>query len=452
MAVNNGLITYPVGVGEVCNVLGTNHADVGWVCSRGTLINKWAKYKPVILPNRIDTTDELIASGTDKNKWQSGATWWQGNDGKCGLTVNKRTTGTALVDNWDNEWAYNPPTGGMAAPFRLIDFNYYDHNATDLLSVSTNAIYYVNSADGLWVHFTFNTTGEEYKLLITDFINAKGGIFGSQSLYPELYCGVLVAYGQSAYSTCNKVWATNPNAIGKSMDASDEGYGLWNRTVIVPKSQMPNGSTPYVTIYPYISATVYNSTRTISSSDAEWEVGVVACPVNPIEITAAMSSIAGEFVANSIVCKALAGGGGFDITFTYKVTGYGDFRQYVDPYVFVLDADPDTSDTYPEESKIQRYHILNYGESTVNNPQHGSGYMISLNDASENYNQNTVLGRTGTSALTIGVDSASYISNYKTKHGTTTAKIRICVVLGHASYYWYDRYYTQTVSGEITIT
>ena len=37
MAVNNGLISYPVGVGEVCKTLGTNHADVGWVCSRGTL-------------------------------------------------------------------------------------------------------------------------------------------------------------------------------------------------------------------------------------------------------------------------------------------------------------------------------------------------------------------------------------------------------------------------------
>lgn len=444
---DNTLIYYPVNTWDVAKVTRKGSGDVGVLCGANQMINIWAKYKPVIYANLINTYDQLNSDMT----WKSTATWWQGDDGKCGLTVNKRTNGTALTDNWDNEWVYNPPTGGLAAPYRLIDFNYYDHSATELLSVSTPAIYYTNSDDGLWVNFAFNTTNEEYKLLITDFVNAKGGLFGSQSLYPDLYCGVLVAYGQSAYATCTKVWATNPNAIGKDMTASDEGNGKWNRTVIVPKNQMPSGSTPYVTIYPYIAATVYNSTRTKSSADAEWEVGVVACPVNPIEITAAMSSIAGEFVADSIVCEALASGGGFDITFTYKVTGYGDFTAYVDPYVFVLDADPDTSETYPEESKIQRYHILNYGEQ-VNNPQHGSGYIISLNDASENYNQNTVLGRTGTAALTIGVDSASYISNYKTKHGTTNAKIRICVVLGHESYYWYDRYYTQTVSNEITIT
>ncbi len=89
MAVNDGLITYPVGVGEVCKVLRTNHADVGWVCSRGTLINKWAKYKPVILPNVIDSTviNGVQQLNTSTKQWLSTATWWRGTDGKCGLNA-----------------------------------------------------------------------------------------------------------------------------------------------------------------------------------------------------------------------------------------------------------------------------------------------------------------------------------------------------------------------------
>lgn len=155
MAVNNGLISYPVGVGEVCKVLRTNHADVGWVCSRGTLINKWAKYKPVTLPNVLDTTYDLKGgTGTDKYEWKSNATWYKGHDGQCGFeiasvpfdeTLDSQKSAQVLASdytklvNWcANGWNYVfYPKGGMSSPFRLIDFNYYDKNAVPFIKSVT---------------------------------------------------------------------------------------------------------------------------------------------------------------------------------------------------------------------------------------------------------------------------------------------------------------------------
>ena len=448
------IIVDPEGVGEVCGVLGTNHADVVWVCSRATLINKWAKYKPV-KNTENNYQSQLITSGTNKNKWQSGATWWKAYNEKFGLIVSSYNTGNDLQANWDSNWVYDAITinsSNVASHWcRLTDFNYYDHNATPFVSITAPSVYYTNGSGGLQINFYFNSS--DYQLTVTDFANAG---FWIKTNPQRIYCGALVAYGSSSYANCNKAWATNSHPIGtENMSGSDEGFGLWNRVVIIPKAQMPSSSTNFMTIYPFIVAEEQYNSATSSTTDAGFGSqvgkGVVPCPVTPLSLTAKASSISGSFVANSIVCKALGSGGGFEVTFNYTVTGYGDFSEYVDPYIVLLDADPDTDGTYPDESKIQRYHILNYGEQ-VNNPQGGSGYIISLNDRSATYNQNTILGRTGTSAVTIGVDSATYINNYKTKHGTTTAKIRVCVILAEQSYYWYERYYTQSVSDEITIT
>lgn len=129
------IVVDPEGVGEICNLLLTNHADVGWVCSRGSLINMFSKYKPVILSNVIDST---VINGVSQinsdNTWKSTATWWKGNTGDCGIELPFLTMRdiSDIVDHCDgsaNGWVYNPPTGGTNAPYRLIDFNYYDHDA-----------------------------------------------------------------------------------------------------------------------------------------------------------------------------------------------------------------------------------------------------------------------------------------------------------------------------------
>lgn len=147
------VIVDPENPAEVCGVLGTNHADVGWVCSRSTLINKWAKYKPVSVANLINTTPFLNASATNKPWNTSGAnkaTWWQGG-GTCGFTLNVPPIATSTSDNsksastlateatqlaswFSGAWAYNAPTGTISSPYRLLDFHWYDHNAQCFIS------------------------------------------------------------------------------------------------------------------------------------------------------------------------------------------------------------------------------------------------------------------------------------------------------------------------------
>ena len=126
MAHSNGYISAPVSFADVNATIGASHTDLGTMC-RDTLINKWAKYKPVE-KNLIDTTGQL-----DGNlNWLSSATWWKGNNGNCGITYNSYTSvasvRTAIVDG-AVVWGYTQVSGGSNSPFRLIDFNQYSHNA-----------------------------------------------------------------------------------------------------------------------------------------------------------------------------------------------------------------------------------------------------------------------------------------------------------------------------------
>lgn len=126
MSVSGGIISAPVSIADVQSVLGNGSTDLGTLC-RALQINKWAKYKSVI-KNLIDTTSQL-----DSNKnWLSSATWWKGTSGNCGITYTTYSTPSAArtaILNASSVWGYEPPSGGSSAPYRLIDFNQYNHNA-----------------------------------------------------------------------------------------------------------------------------------------------------------------------------------------------------------------------------------------------------------------------------------------------------------------------------------
>ena len=113
-------VTAPVLTTDVSVVLAVASHNIGYLCSnRHGKINKWSKYKPVrlnkLFPDR--TTD-----------------WWRGSDGKCGLTPvytndHRNIPGMYTDDFIKNGWAYTPPAGESASPFRIGDFNRYLHNA-----------------------------------------------------------------------------------------------------------------------------------------------------------------------------------------------------------------------------------------------------------------------------------------------------------------------------------
>lgn len=105
MGTSNGKITAPVSIADVSTALGVGNYDLGYLCKNTHgKINMWSKKKPV----KYATLGEL--TGAQLRAVSFGLTY---------------TIDTA----WNAIWSYNPPTGGEAEPFRLLDFENYDHNA-----------------------------------------------------------------------------------------------------------------------------------------------------------------------------------------------------------------------------------------------------------------------------------------------------------------------------------
>lgn len=126
---NTQVITAPDSIYDVQRALGSSSPDLGTLCKAST-VNKWAKYKPVG-KNKIDTTDELNNPISNKT-WKSSATWWKGNNNKCGInyvTLSNVAAVKSAIDNHTVVWSRIAPIGGSSEPFRLIDFNQYNHMA-----------------------------------------------------------------------------------------------------------------------------------------------------------------------------------------------------------------------------------------------------------------------------------------------------------------------------------
>lgn len=137
---NHKLVTPGVGLeastGDIESALGSaSTGDLGTICQHSA-ISRWAKYKPVVYASLINSADQLNSDKT----WKSSATWWKGSSltYSCGIQISRYTNLRELIFDWYNRtnyewknyWRYIPPTGGDAAPFRQIDFNYYMHPTT----------------------------------------------------------------------------------------------------------------------------------------------------------------------------------------------------------------------------------------------------------------------------------------------------------------------------------
>ena len=425
---NDTLIVAPVSVHDVAKVIHRGSLDVGVLCTAKDYINKWAKYKPVRY-NALDTTGQLN-SDTAKT-WNDNVTkpWWRDNDGMCGLTVNIYKTGATLVSGWNNNWLYNTPRGSSVTPnepYRLIDFNRYEHDkdynpvACYLMAqydVEQGCyVYYINQGNSVGIHFSLRAD-KEYQLKLTDFLNTgKGGLWSNND---KMYCGVLVTWGNDNYSSANKLCLTNPNELGKDMTASDEGSGMWERSVTIPSAKLPTlANNANIRLYPFIAATVYN-TSTPSTTDVTWEKGVVPAPIDasgfsvkPMEVR-----IVGSFTA--CTCKKSNSGGAYIVTFTFKIRNLtnGTFTFNGQPKIFICDSKPDTSGTVAWEDKFQGYPI-------ISNIVTGASMGITVQpDNSVEFDQYQLThgGASGQTPLTIGAEITTY------------NPVRVCLLLEGAS-------------------
>ena len=135
MGHSNGKITAPISLhADVYPVLGLSKSgtyyDLGYVCGNAhKKINPYSKYKPVIYPD-LGTN---CVKGEDY-WYRSYNNLYSRGKQPCGIKVNLLpNTGEIKRENLDKQvkWneSYAAPTGGTNAPYRLTDFNGYDHNA-----------------------------------------------------------------------------------------------------------------------------------------------------------------------------------------------------------------------------------------------------------------------------------------------------------------------------------
>jgi len=109
--------------------------DVGTLCTKAN--NKWSKYKPVRFP-QDDTT--------------SYPDWWKDSSGYCGLDVKRYTTISSMfvaLRAGVTQWDYLKPSGGNAAPYRLLDFMGYSTDALPPFDITALKDTYYIGVDNL---------------------------------------------------------------------------------------------------------------------------------------------------------------------------------------------------------------------------------------------------------------------------------------------------------------
>jgi len=112
---------YGVSTDDVASVLGVASHDVGTLCTSAS-INRWAIYKPISFRSLTSPTLEerksknmgLAVIGIDALK-------------DTGIGVAKVSVEEA--EKIIREWDYDRPLGGANSPYRLGDFNGYDHES-----------------------------------------------------------------------------------------------------------------------------------------------------------------------------------------------------------------------------------------------------------------------------------------------------------------------------------
>lgn len=176
---SNGKISKPVNVTDVGLTIGSGSRNVGYLCSnKHGLINPWAKYKPV------------------KQNWSDHREgYWKAMDGQCGYKITVYTSiGTTtsgfikdLIDE-TNKWEYDPPIGNTT-PFRLLDFDGYNHNSENPVGEISGNTIYVDSSGACTIQYD--------KIIVKDDNLQPSDIIVDDIALSEWYLGVILIKGNT---------------------------------------------------------------------------------------------------------------------------------------------------------------------------------------------------------------------------------------------------------------
>ena len=178
MTVIGKKISVPVTVSDVQSVLQTSESTVSALC-KNTNINKWSKNKPIKHSSYGPLTDEQ-RKGEDRTEGYLYGV-------KCLAFPDK------LADLHQYDYEYKRPIGGLGiSPYRLRDFDGYDHNAAPTIEgwFNTTAYRDMSSNFALKINVGGTTTGIDISEVIRNAYSIPAGTdIWSQPLYPCLMVG-----------------------------------------------------------------------------------------------------------------------------------------------------------------------------------------------------------------------------------------------------------------------
>lgn len=216
MSVNNGIITAPVSIDDVKSVLGESSNDLATLCKSAN-INPFSLHKPI--------KNRKLFGMNDGD--------YNGTDGDYGIRVESVGSFSALLFLYENDgnrgYSYSAPTGGLLSPYRLEDFNGYNHYAT-------------TNIRNLNVTLSFDSSG---KILITgscDFTLQDGDGVAIGNIFDNCYFGIVLCQQGNA-----KYYRTSNNAIGQAGTSVE-----LNETVVTMQSGLYD-------VCPFISNEKYDS-------------------------------------------------------------------------------------------------------------------------------------------------------------------------------------------------
>lgn len=283
-------------------------------------INKWAKYKPVILNN--------VAPNRSIG-------WWRASDGYCGFKIgttsqwyysSAKALATAFDANGgDGLWKYMPPTGGESAPYRLGDFDGYYHKANPPFSswsVGINGTLTFISDSDYAIERSFcyrNMDTNPGRLQFSDIWVHQG-----YSDINDMYFGVIFKRfaGSSSSATVDERYmvVTSAYTWGQtSTDTTSELY-MWGSDIraIQPIPKVFFNSTATYKAYPILSETKINGSTTTLPTDVSGTF--YPLPLEPITITKSTVAKTAQVDVACLTSSSKHSGGSINLNLRFRIT------------------------------------------------------------------------------------------------------------------------------------
>ncbi|MBQ9477895.1 MAG: hypothetical protein IJU63_08955 [Bacteroidales bacterium] len=240
------MMSLPIGMGDIAAAVGYASGDLGTLIRNG-VINKFSKFKPVG-NGALDYSSQMNSGRTE---WASGATWWKGSNGHCGLSIQEFTdlgsisTASAFLYKLKNEqlpWNYERPQGTVGSqPYRALDFFRYKGDAEPPVgALAATDIWLDNNYAG---QFDWDTAAADAYTL------GLGDILLNNQAMTNYYLGVLLWKGSTYYIITSSSKFVAGGSISVPFTGAQSLVGSWYMVPFISSRQYSIGSSYQSGIY-----------------------------------------------------------------------------------------------------------------------------------------------------------------------------------------------------------